>query len=162
MNEFRGNIWDFGCHWIVIPTNGIVNKEKRAVMGAGMAKQAARMYPGIDLALGRAILDNGNIVQPIAAIQPYGRDLIGIVSFPVKHHWNEQADLDLIRSSTEALRQMADKDADKMMGRRIAMPRVGCGNGGRDWITEVKPILHEIIGGDGRFWIVDHMTGSEK
>jgi len=169
MNELRMDFWDAVGHWRCIPTNGNVNKAGRATMGAGLAKQATKRFPGIDLLLGKAIRINGNIVQAIAqydqkpgiiALANGAPKMCGLVAFPVKHHWSEAADLSLIESSCKQLLDMANSMQDKMMGCRIILPRVGCGNGGRDWITEVKPILEMYF--DERFWIVDHQTGTEK
>jgi len=127
-----GDIWKAPAHWRVVPTNGDVNRWGRAVMGRGIARQAATLYPGADAALGGLLKQSGNHV--------YSLSIGGIVTFPVKAHWYEKADAGLIEESLRELRRLA-------MGRRdigfplagvagyetFAVPRVGCGNGGLAW-----------------------------
>jgi hypothetical protein len=46
VKEIVGNIWDYydKGHWIVITTNGIVNKNGEAIMGRGVALEAAKKF----------------------------------------------------------------------------------------------------------------------
>lgn len=65
-DELIGNLWDFHrtdleC-FIVIPTNGVLKANGDAVMGAGLAKQAAQRFPTLPKLLGQAIRDTGNAV----------------------------------------------------------------------------------------------------
>lgn len=128
---------------ICITTNGYVRKDGRAVMGRGVAKTAADMFPTIPLYLGKAITNKGNHLQKI-----YKIDNVDILSFPVKHNWWEKADLALIERSTYQLKYLTDR----LHYREIYLPRPGCSNGKRDWETEVKPILEKYL--DDRFTVV--------
>lgn len=63
-HELIGNLWDFyrtesDC-FIVIPTNGVLKSNGEAVMGAGLAKQAAQRFPTLPQLLGQAIRHTGN------------------------------------------------------------------------------------------------------
>jgi len=129
--EVVGDMWDYPLDIVqfCITTNGYVKTNKRAVMGKGCAKQARDRFPDIDLALGKKIKLNGNIFQPIY-ISPF------ILSFPVKHHWRDKADLDLIACSTLDLKKWAINRPQAT----IILPRPGCGNGQLDWEV-VKPIV---------------------
>lgn len=70
--------------------------------------------------------------------------------FPTKHDWHDRSDLDLIEQSARELAEVANlRD-----WQTVALPRVGCGLGQRDWKTEVKPILEQYL--DSRFIVVDH------
>lgn len=76
-----------------------------------------------------------------------------LASFPVKHHWHERADPELIRRSAEQFVALADKFGYE----RVVMPRLGSGNGGLPW-REVRPLLEEVL--DKRFTVVTFPKGS--
>ena len=132
MVEVTGNLWTFKADFRVITTNGDVNRFGRAVMGRGCAYEATQKFPGIADTLGRLLQRRGNHVHFI----PIGR-YDGVFTFPVKHHWNEQADLALIAQSTSEFRRQV------LSAYRYVMPRPGCGNGHLDW-SVVRPLLVEL------------------
>ncbi len=128
ISEKTGDIWDvaYNDFWRVIPTNGSVNRSGLAVMGRGVALQAARRYLHLQLDLGRDLKKSGL------------RTLLysdkGLVIFPVKFQWMQKASLTLIDKSACQLVEL--------LGRaKIVMPRVGAGNGRLDW-TSVKKYLY--------------------
>lgn len=130
MIEVVGDMWTYpDIVQFCITTNGHVKTDGRAVMGRGVARQAKDRIPGIDKVLGTKIKLNGNIFQPIY-IHPF------ILSFPVKHHWREVADLNLIARSTLDLKEWANNRPQAT----IILPRPGCGNGQLDWEV-VKKIV---------------------
>lgn len=141
MIEIRGDLWDQTDDILCITTNGTVKKNGCGVMGAGCAKEAKIMFEGIDQTLGENIQRVGN---NLSVLHRYERtDKEGeqfIVSFPVKHHWSEKADLKLIEHSAYQLTTVMDLFPFES----AIVPRPGCGNGGLDWEMEVKPVL-EII-----------------
>ena len=147
MKEITGNM--FAHHVqkfadaICLTTNGFIKKDGSAVMGAGNAKQAKDLYEGIDFELGNVIKENGNKVQILRySIPP-------IIVFPVKYKFWESADLQLIKISAQ---QLLDLSNTYPSWKRIILPRPGCYNGKRSWLSEVKPILQEIL--DDRFYII--------
>ena len=143
MLEIVGDLWYFRGwgYWICVPTNGIIKKDGSNVMGRGLALQTKQRFPGFDKKLGQAIKEIGN--RPLAFT---GQK---IITFPVKYHWSDKADLNLIRDSATALVELVDKHS---FDAPFYLPRVGCGNGKRKWDTEVYPILNSIL--DDRFVIV--------
>lgn len=143
MREVTGNIWMVACDAIVIPTNGDVNRHGEAVMGRGLALQAARRYPLLPKVLAHLMRELGNCV--LDAYRP--RHCPFIVTFPVKHHWHEPAQLYLIERSARELVALADHHEYG----RVALPRVGCGNGALDW-ADVRPIMERYL--DDRFILV--------
>jgi hypothetical protein len=165
MREATGDIWTFPSDAIAITTNGDVNGKGLAVMGRGVALQAAERFPDLRTALAESLRLYGNVVNCwdpylLGAPQPDLGLLLEdgeprptlpyVVSFPVKAHWREPARPDLIRTSCLALREMID-----VMGWDcVVLPRPGCGNGGLAW-DDVRPILMEIIGDDDRVVVVD-------
>lgn len=153
MIEWTGNLWDIKADAKCITTNGFVKKNGEAVMGAGIAKQAAKRLPQLPRALGNAISAYGNHVAYLALEwvrpengKPYEVDYI---SFPVKHHWKQPADLELIKRSAVELRALADT----WKWDSIILPRPGCGNGKRTW-AEVKPMIEVYL--DERFMVVSY------
>jgi hypothetical protein len=124
--------------WLCITTNGFVKNNERCVMGAGCAKIARDMVKGCDLVLGRKIKTNGNIVQCFGKTGKFPQLLL---SFPVKHNWWENADIELIRKSAEQLRTIWLKHGK---GIDVYIPRPGCGNGKLSY-KDVEPVLRDIL-----------------
>ncbi len=159
MIEIQGNIWSYACdgNVIVIPTNGYVKKNGELVMGAGLAKQAANKHRGLAMEWGYIVRQDGNHVHAIP-YSNYNRDDTSeqwpkksyvLASFPVKHNWWEDADIELIKRSCIELRS---KFITKVGN--IYLPRVGCGNGNLDW-ADVKPVLEEFLP-ENCFIVVDY------
>ena len=148
MKEDIGNLWTYPADAIVISTNGYVNKNGKAVMGRGCAREAVQRWPFFPMILGEAIKKRGNIVfvwgLQIVNDQNEMVDLLNIITMPVKNNWWELADLNLIEKSAKDLKA----EVDMWHFDQVVMPQVGCGNGGLDW-KDVKPILEEIL--DDRF-----------
>lgn len=114
---------------LLVTTNGVVNARGECVMGRGIALQVKQMDRRFASDLGTLINQHGN--RPMR-VRP------DIWSFPVKHHWAEKADLELIEKSFAQLAPMALKF--EITG--LHLPRPGCGNGGLDW-KEVRPLVVE-------------------
>lgn len=132
MQEIFGDLWAYFQRpetTVLITTNGTIKKTGRCVMGKGNARQARDKFPGIDLELGKKILEHGNFPHPL---------LNGLIySFPVKHQWFERADLALIVSSATILDRLARARAEHYI---YVLPRPGCKNGQLLW-EEVKPVI---------------------
>lgn len=138
MIEVEDDLWNVGTVKCVT-TNGFVKNNLCAVMGAGVAKQAKEMFPGIEKTLGVLIHNFGN--RPfIINLNPV------IVSYPTKWHWMEKADIKLIENSAIKLVQLSDALGFDF----VALPRPGCGNGKLLW-EDVKPVIAPIL--DNRFYI---------
>lgn len=139
MREEYGNIWNMKSDVLCITTNGFVKNNGRAVMGAGIAKEAKDRIPGIDMILGQSISKHGNRVSFLFYDEIEGQD---IWSFPVKHNWFEKADMELIRRSCRELMNKLPHDQTALL------PRPGCGNGRLKWQDvkrEIEPILDDRI-----------------
>lgn len=140
MIEIKGNLWEQEAEIICITTNGFIRKDGTAVMGAGCAKEAKEMFPGIEKELAEKIEKYGHNFMPI------WKDEAGrvICSFPVKYNWFDNADIELIaRSATQVMEVLRQFKIES-----IVIPRPGCGNGKLDWETEVKPVLEDILDDD--------------
>jgi len=145
MQEIFGDIWEQHKlkRWVVITTNGAVKKDGTCVMSRGVAKQAADRYPTLPFQLGNRIKSAGNVLHIF--------DDLKIITFPVKHHWKDKAELDLIEKSLQQLVAWANIPPRKHG--RFYMVRPGCSNGRRDWETEVKPLCTRYL--DDRFVIIE-------
>lgn len=149
MQLLTADLWD--CDGVLcLTTNGFVKNNGRAVMGAGVARQAVLRVPGIDKELGRLIRRKGNICQRIAGPGCNVEFDRSIVSFPVKVNWWEQASLDLIRRSAERLSEYLDH----FIPGDCYLPKPGCGNGGLTW-PEVADTLEPVLGRHNNLYIVD-------
>ena len=62
MREITGNIWDFYAQgkWIVITTNGNTKSNGEAIMGRGVALEAAQRLPELPQMLGQRLRAGGN------------------------------------------------------------------------------------------------------
>jgi len=133
MKEQQIDLWDVIDGWKVITTNGSVNKKGLAVMGRGCALEAAMRIPMLPKFLAMALEKTGNKVY----VWDYN-----IITFPVKHKWNEKADLELIKKSVGELVEIANT----LSMTKVYLPRPGCGYGYLDWEDvrkEIEPILDD-------------------
>lgn len=150
MIEARGNLWTFepdhaqGRLLRCITTNGDTRRDGAAIMGRGCAAEAKEKIPGIEYRLGKLLQEYGNRVMRLCSLD----DGSHLASFPVKSHWCERADLELIERSAHQLVELAQK-----FGYTPVLPRAGCGNGGRSWPREAKPLLEGILL-DERFVVI--------
>jgi hypothetical protein len=167
MIERRGDLWaddvegwepgDAQPPWLVVTTNGERKTNGHAVMGAGVAKQAAKLFPVLPQELGSRLRDNGNRVYHLGTHRLPGpsRDpsvranhdklVRVIVSFPTKHRWREASDIDLIDKSARELVALVAYCTNKP--KVVVLPRPGTLNGRLAW-SVVKPVLEERLKGD--------------
>ena len=135
MNEIVGNMWDYhdGVNYIVIPTNGSVKKDGTAVMGAGLARQAAERFPDLSRLLGKHIETKGTTVAYF--------DGLRIFCMPTKHHWKQRGDLGLVREGSKEIFRLVNPLAN------VYLPRVGCGHKGLKWVDVKTALLPEMESG---------------
>ena len=148
MREVEGDIWDFHNKekFIGITTNGDTNRDGLAIMGRGVALQASERFPELRKQLGISLLEHGN---HIFFFRKYK-----LITFPVKHHWRENADPSLIQQSAKHLVEMLDNQVYKLDS--VYLPEPGTGAGKLNW-KDVKKIIQPIF--DDRVTIV-HKMGS--
>lgn len=136
MLQTKGDLWDFWDqgYVVVVPTNRFVSPKGRAVMGRGVAKQAANKFPGLEQRYAKSLKKGHALV--------YYPDL-RLLMFPVKPDRDEnggpgykaKADLEMIRDNVKRL--------SKWQGGKVALPAVGCGFGELKF-NVVLPILQEL------------------
>ncbi len=155
MREVTGDIFKlmYQADAICITTNGVVKSNKELVMGAGIALKAKQEWPGLDAQFGKLVLDRGNkpnVVQRELNTDTCELQFILVISYPTKHHWKDDSDLNLIYHGAYALKDIADKRKLE----RILLTRPGCGLGRLSWENAVKPVISPIL--DDRFTVVSN------
>jgi hypothetical protein len=146
MIEISGDLWAAydQDHWVAITTNGVVRRDGACVMGRGVALQAACRWPQLPHLLGEEIGRHGNHVVLMSKYR--------IASFPVKHHWMDKADPNLIVRSAQELVDRIQESPDVTLIPPFYLVRPGCGNGQLRW-EDVRPLIAPIL--DDRFVIVE-------
>lgn len=127
------NILESNAKVLVNPVNCV------GVMGKGLALQFKNKFPDYfdyykeQCKVGRVRIGSVNIYRRNRHIK-FGKEFI--VSFPTKYHWKEKSKLENLEKSLSALKNFC-------LGFKIetiAIPKLGCGEGGLDW-KDVKPII---------------------
>ena len=125
---------------ILFTANGVVKRDGSLVMGAGAAKQAARLYPELPALLGRALRQRfrpgpGGVYRYHLAYS----SKLGAGAFQTKLHYRDPSPLELVRASAEVLAE----DARRNPGRRYAVNLPGTGLGGLE-AGVVLEVLEEL------------------
>ena len=129
--ESSGNLLEADVDALVNTVNTV------GVMGKGIALQFKNAFPANFKAYERAckdgrvrlgemfVFDAGQLMKPR-----------WIINFPTKGHWRSPSKLSDVASGLDDLRQVIDGLGIKS----IALPPLGCGNGGLDWAV-VRPLI---------------------
>lgn len=139
MEVVVGDIWEYHRPDTVVgvPVNWTYNKQTgKAIMGRGVAAQYAERYPGVPHLLGGLIK-----ASPRTPHLAWMQNIVGI---PVKRHWLDNADLELIQTGLHALTQYDCK--------AVYLPLLGAGYGGLDPLASLT--LMASILKDSRFCLV--------
>lgn len=132
----QGNLLD-------APTEALVNTVNTVgVMGKGIALQFKNRFPKNYQAYLKACKKGVFNVGELLVIQE--GDLTSqklIINFPTKVHWRSDSKYEYIESGLKELRKLIIENNISS----IALPPLGCGNGGLDW-EKVKPIISLYLG----------------
>ncbi|GAB2458282.1 type II toxin-antitoxin system antitoxin DNA ADP-ribosyl glycohydrolase DarG [Streptomyces incanus] len=112
------------------------------VMGKGIALQFKRAYPE-NFKDYKASCERGDATAGRMHVHEVGQ-MAGprfIINFPTKRHWRAPSRIEDIASGLVALR---DEIVERGIG-SIAVPPLGCGNGGLSW-REVEPMIRQALG----------------
>lgn len=135
---------------LCVTTNGDLNKNGECVMGKGVALQFKNLFPDLPKRIGSLIQQYGNRVFNLGLFDYAGSGEhipIRIMTFPTKHHWKEESDINLIKKSCEEIIQVCDK----FKCDTVFLPAPGVGAGGLNYQNIVKPVLQLSL--DDRFYI---------
>ncbi len=137
--------WGKG-YWTVITTNSCIRADGNAVMGRGVAAQAAKLCPELPKQLGANLRAEHGPKDGV-----YWYPDLNFITLPVKHHWYEKADPALVSLSLEGLSYLSTVSFNFGY---VVLPRPGCGNGQLDWEKDgIREMVHQIL--DDRFTIVE-------
>ncbi len=127
----RGNLLEEKTQALVNTVNCV------GVMGKGVALQFKQAFPENFKQYQKACKNNQ--VQPGRMFTVATESLLNpqyIINFPTKRHWRQKSHLEDIQAGLLALTQ----EVQTLGIRSIAMPPLGCGNGGLAW-AEVEPLI---------------------
>ena len=114
------------------------------VMGKGIALQFKKAFPHNFEAYREACKNGELAIGKILAVKD--RDLLWgeklILDFPTKTDWRLPSEYEYIESGLVALREYVIIHQVKS----LAIPPLGCGNGGLDWL-KVKPMIADAMEG---------------
>ena len=146
----EGDLWDYYDAGVpvAISTNIGWTRAGLNVMGRGVAAQAAARFPKLSRRYGEYCRERGVSARVIAYCPTRGDTPLFL--FPVKLlntespnlSWRHPADLDLIAKSATELLQY------EPLFRTIALPLVGCGNGGlrrQDVLAVLRNVLESDV-----------------
>lgn len=136
VREDEGNLLDADAEAFVNTVNTV------GVMGKGLALQFKQAYPGNFRAY-EAACRRGEV--RLGSMFTWDTGLPGnprfIINFPTKGHWRSRSRLADVEAGLDDLRRVI-QDCEI---RSIAVPPLGCGNGGLDW-DAVRPLIAEALG----------------
>jgi len=137
ISEETGSLLEASADALVNTVNTV------GVMGKGLALQFRQAYPANFRAYqaacrhGEVRLGRMFVYKPGVPGQPRY-----LVNFPTKGQWSDRSSLDGIRDGLADLRRVIlDRGITS-----IAVPPLGCGNGGLDW-RDVRPLIEGALGG---------------
>jgi O-acetyl-ADP-ribose deacetylase (regulator of RNase III) len=129
----HGNLFDTRADILINPVNCV------GVMGNGIALEFKRRYPAMFDDYREACL-RGN-VRP-GELHVWRTRLDWIVNLPTKRNWIDPSRYEDVELGLDALwlylRQFPYPSS-------VALPALGCGNGGLDW-ARVKPMVVDALG----------------
>ena len=131
VNTVRGeDIFNSRCRTIVIPTNTL------GIMGAGLAKQCRQTYPRVYKEyLTRCQLNMHSPSEPV--IKYGGWATHNVICLATKKDWRNKSRIEYIEVG---LKWLSENASGSFMLKSIAIPPLGCGLGGLDWKTQVRPL----------------------
>lgn len=136
MRFTQGNLLDARVDAVVNTVNTV------GVMGRGIALMFKERFPE-NFAAYEAACKAGEVQVGRMFVQP-SAELEGprwIINFPTKKHWRQPTRIEWIDTGLVALKEIVREKGI----RSIAIPPLGCGNGGLDW-NDVRPKIEAVLG----------------
>jgi len=122
-----GNILETQAEAIVNPVNCV------GVMGKGLAKEFKSKYPD-NFVFYKQECENGNVIPGRMCVFKTADKYV--INFPTKNHWRDKSKTADIASGLEDLVKVVKTNNIKS----IAIPAIGCGLGGLEWMTVKEKI----------------------
>ena len=124
-----GNLLEANAEALVNAVNTV------GIMGKGIALQFRLAFPR-NYELYQAACKRGDVVPGKMFVVPTNRldNPKYIINFPTKRHWKDKSRIeDIDAGLVDLVRTIRDENIQS-----IAIPPLGCGNGGLDW-SDVRP-----------------------
>lgn len=138
IEKITGNILEADVEALVNTVNCV------GVMGKGIALQFKNafpdMYENYRVACRNKQVVPGKMLIDVVVYNYYNKEFIIIINFPTKRHWKNPSIIGDIKSGLQSL--ITDIQAMKI--KSIAIPPLGCGNGGLDW-SVVCPMIEDAM-----------------
>lgn len=124
-------------------TDALVNTVNTVgVMGKGIALQFKKAYPHNFKVYKQACKDKTFGIGNILTVQDNNLNgSVFILNFPTKKHWRGKSTYEFIEQGLDILPSILKKNGIKS----VAIPPLGCGNGGLDW-QKVKALIEKYLG----------------
>ena len=155
MKSLVGNIWELSVRedLIVCTVNIGWRRGGAAVMGAGLALDAARRWPDIARAWGQACQEHRKDTPPMLYKTPGSKVCKGLILFPTKPFntgkpwlsWMDDASLELIERWLPWLNSaVTNLESELTPVSRVLVPSLGCQNGNLKE-EQVLPLLEQYL-----------------
>src|SRR4051812_17859937 len=135
IKKSRGNLLDAQAQALVNTVNTV------GIMGKGIALQFKKVYPRnydeYRLACEAGKVELGRMFTVDLAALDGPRF---VINFPTKQHWRGKSKIEDIEAGLHAL----VAEVRSLGIRSIAVPPLGCGNGGLDW-SQVRPLIETVL-----------------
>jgi O-acetyl-ADP-ribose deacetylase (regulator of RNase III) len=130
----QANIFELGSDCMVNPVNTV------GVMGAGLARQFKIRFPHMfqkykelcdkrELKIGQIAFFRSTLTDPCICL------------FPTKRHFKEKSNLHIIESGLESfVKWYGEAEITS-----VSFPKIGCGLGGLDFETHVRPMMEKYL-----------------
>lgn len=128
------NLFKSRLQTLVNPVNTV------GVMGKGLALEFKRRYPAMFERYKRFCEEGKLTIDRLDLYRAHGDHWV--LNFPTKEHWRDPSKLEWIEAG---LRRLSKAYKGKSIT-GLAMPQLGCGNGGLEWPL-VRPIIERHLGG---------------
>jgi len=133
----RGNLLEADVEALVNTVNTV------GVMGKGIALMFKEAFPD-NYERYRLACERGEVRVGRMFVSP-GPGITGpewIINFPTKKHWRNRSRMEWLTAGLEDLRRVIEEKEI----RSVAVPPLGCGNGGLDW-RKVRPAIEAVLQG---------------
>jgi O-acetyl-ADP-ribose deacetylase (regulator of RNase III) len=123
---------------LMAPVDALVNAVNTVgVMGKGLALQFKKAFPDVFVAYEQACKAGEVTTGKMHVVERMGSPRF-VIDFPTKKHWRHPSKLEYIRDGLVDLVRCVNERGI----RSIAVPPLGCGNGGLEWAA-VRPLIVE-------------------
>ena len=133
----QGNLLEANTKALVNTVNTV------GVMGKGIALQFKEAFPENNKIYVKACKDKKLVTGKLLLHSEYNAELGYklIINFPTKEDWRKNSEYSYIESGLKELRKVIQINQIES----IAIPSLGCGNGGLNW-NKVKQLIIDILG----------------